>query len=210
MKTNFTYKDYTICLNYNDIKDLKNIIIYFKFYEWNKNELNVNCPVLTITKPKIEEYFAPYDRLEFKGNGDILVEDTKEIIELVKNNFNLIDTKFYLLGYSLGGLYVTYASFKMEVYGIISCSGSLWYPDFFDYVKNNMPLCKKSYFSIGDKETKGRNGLFKNNIKLTEDVSNYFAKFNKSYFVLNEGNHFTNVESRMEEGISVLLDSEEL
>lgn len=210
MKTNFTYKDYTICLNYEDTKDLKDIIIYFKFYEWNKNELNVNCPILTITKPKIEEYFPPYDRLEFKGNGDILVEDTKEIISLVKNTLNLSNTKFYLLGYSLGGLFVTYASFKMEVYGIISCSGSLWYPDFWDYVKNNKPLCKKAYFSIGDKEIKGRNGLFKNNIKLTEDVSNYFAKFTKSYFVLNEGNHFTNVESRMEEGISVILDSEEL
>ncbi len=209
MKTSFDYLDYFIELNYTDISDLKNIIVYFKFYEWDKKSLNTKYPVLTITKPKIEEYFAPYDRLEFKGNADILIRDLKEIFKLVSHNFN-INPNFYLLGYSLGGLFVTYASLYLDVCGIISCSGSLWYPDFYEVLIKKRPRCKYAYFSIGDKETKGRNGLFKNNINLTRDVSAYFAKYAKSYFVLNEGNHFTDVEARMEKGINTILSSEEL
>ena len=209
MKIRFNYLDYFIELDYKEKKDLENIIFYFKFYEWDKKSLNSLYPILTITKPKIEEYFAPYDRLEFVGKADILINDLKEIIKLVKYNLN-IDPNIYLLGYSLGGLFVTYASLKLEIKGIISCSGSLWYPDFYDFLLSQKPRCKYAYFSIGDKETKGRNGLFKNNIKLTCDVSNYFNKFLKSYFVLNEGNHFTDVEKRMEKGINTILSSEEL
>ena len=206
MKTNIIYKDYQITFKYNELEKLDKLIIYLKFYEWDKKEIDVEN-ILTITKINIEDYFTPWPYEKFKGLANQLIFDLNEILNILESSFNFKNISYYTLGYSLGGLFACFSSFKMEkLSGFISCSGSLWYPKFKEFVFDNKPLnTKKCYFSIGDKETKGRGGLFKDNINITSTISNYFSLFCETKFELNEGNHFTNVEERILKGIKFIL-----
>ena len=58
-------------------------------------------------------------------------------------------------GYSLGGLFSLYAAVKTDLFGtVLSCSSSLWYPGFLDYLKEHLfkAAHPKLYMSVGEQE----------------------------------------------------------
>ena len=73
-----------------------------------------------------------------------------------------------IAGYSLAGLFALWATWNSGYFRrVASVSGSLWYPGFTDYIRNNEPKSgcgeksgpEKAYFSLGDRESRTRHPL---------------------------------------------------
>lgn len=114
-----------------------------------------------------------------------------------------------LAGYSLAGLFATWATFNSAAFGrVTSASGSLWYPDFTGYAAANEfarePAC--AYFSLGSKEARTPSRLLRNVAQGTRDVVDLFeARGVPTVFEQNPGNHFKEPALRMAKGIAWAL-----
>ena len=80
-----------------------------------------------------------------------------EIIPRIEGDAPRKPEQRVLAGYSLAGLFATWACFNSAAFGrVASASGSLWYPDFTGYAAANefarKPAC--AYFSLGSKEAR--------------------------------------------------------
>ncbi len=117
--------------------------------------------------------------------------------------------EIYLAGYSLAGLFAVYAAHHTDLFtGIVSASGSLWFPEFKIYMEKHQ-ICahlKKAYLSVGDKEAKTKNVLMKE----VQDNTAYAAERLSAQGVqiryeLNPGGHFVNPDERLAKGICWVL-----
>jgi len=87
-------------------------------------------------------------------------------------------------GYSLGGLFSLYAAVNNDLFGtVLSCSSSLWYPDFLDYLKEHpFKAAHSKLIALKDfYEPKFQAGDFK--------------------FTLEEGNHGNDIPGRVERAV---------
>ena len=87
-------------------------------------------------------------------------------------------------------------------------SGSLWYPEFRDYVQSHEMKRKpeKLYISLGDKEAKTRNPYMKTVRENTEVIVKYYQEAGIAVtWELNPGNHFRDAELRSAKGILGML-----
>lgn len=107
-----------------------------------------------------------------------------------------------LLGYSLGGLFSLWALYNTDAFANIgSCSGSLWFDGWLDYVKASAPQVEgRVYLSLGDREGKARN----QRMAAVEPVTLEMAQLLQSdthirdtIFEWNEGGHFDGVQQRL-------------
>ena len=114
-----------------------------------------------------------------------------------------------LAGYSLAGLFATWATFNSAAFErVASASGSLWYPDFAGYAAANEFACKpaSAYFSLGSKEARTPSRLLRNVAQGTRDVVELFeARGVPTVFEQNPGNHFKEPALRMAKGIAWAL-----
>ena len=105
-------------------------------------------------------------------------------------------------GYSLGGLFSLYAAVNTDLFGtVLSCSSSLWYPDFLDYLKAHPFKAShpKLYMSVGDQE-----GTTSTNLTAAQTCNTialkdfYEPKFQAGdfKFTLEEGNHGNDISGR--------------
>ena len=91
---------------------------------------------------------------------------------------------------------------------IVSASGSFWYPDFLEFVKENniSSNIEKIYFSLGNRESKVKNKILsevENNTKELENI--YKDKGINTVYIENDGNHFQEVSLRIAKGIKWVL-----
>lgn len=106
-------------------------------------------------------------------------------------------------GYSLGGLFSLYVGVNTDLFGtVLSCSSSLWYPDFLSYLKEHSfkALHPKLYMSVGDEEGLTASNLTKDQIPNTMAFKDWLEpKFqaNDFKFILEEGNHGDNIPERV-------------
>ena len=105
-------------------------------------------------------------------------------------------------GYSLGGLFSLYAAVNTDLFGtVLSCSSSLWYPDFLAYLKEHPFKAHhpKLYMSVGDEEgltaTNLTNHQIPNTMMLKDLLEPKFQPGNFK-FTLEEGNHGNNISGR--------------
>ncbi len=163
-----------------------------------------------------DRYFTPWrveeslkDR-EFMGEGDKMLEALKE--EIVP----LIDTqlpahgRLYIIGYSLAGLFALYALYEGGPFaGAASCSGSIWYPRWEEYIKEKTISQEAAvYLSLGKKEAKNTHPLMKKvgaNTELQYEYLKNNPLVSPLEFEWNEGGHFSNVEERIVKAILKLL-----
>lgn len=140
------------------------------------------------------------------GNEHLkLIED--KIIPEVRKRLLIKPKEYILAGYSLAGLFSIFAIINTNYFTkFVSGSGSLWYPNFIEYFKNNLSKYpKKVYLSLGNTEKNGRD-MSKCVQDKTEELL-YYLK-NKGIdviFELNEGGHFKNVYLRIAKGIKWIL-----
>ena len=105
-------------------------------------------------------------------------------------------------GYSLGGLFSLYAAVNNDLFGtVLSCSSSLWYPDFLDYLKEHpfKATHPKLYMSVGDQEGTTATNLTAEQTSNTIALKDFYEpKFQAGdfKFTLEEGNHGNNISGR--------------
>lgn len=128
-----------------------------------------------------------------------------EVIPRVEGDAPRKPEQRVLAGYSLAGLFATWACFNSTAFGrVASASGSLWYPDFTGYAAANefarKPAC--AYFSLGSKEAHTPSRLLRHVAQGTRDVVELFeARGVPTVFEQNPGNHFKEPALRMAKGI---------
>lgn len=114
-----------------------------------------------------------------------------------------------IAGYSLAGLFALYALYQTDVFErAASISGSLWFPDFKEYVFSHEMKRKpeKLYLSLGDKEAKTRNRYLKAVQENTETIAAHFREEEIDVTLeMNPGNHFKDASLRSAKGILAII-----
>ena len=174
-------------------------------------------PLLCINNLEWQKDMCPWDspalintEKDFIGGADeylSLLE--KEIIPKAVEILGEEPNCYALAGYSLAGLFALYAGYRSTLFSrIASVSGSLWYPDFLSFAKEKKMLSKaeKFYLSLGTEEAKTRHVVLSTIERKTRElVEHYQSSGYCVNFELNPGNHFYEVEQRIEKGIRWIM-----
>lgn len=114
-----------------------------------------------------------------------------------------------IAGYSLAGLFALWAAWNSDCFRrVASVSGSMWYPGFREYIRDNAPrtVMERAYFSLGDKESRTRHPLMGQVDACTSDIVEAVrSRCPDTVFQWNPGNHFNSPERRMARAIAWLL-----
>ena len=174
-------------------------------------------PLLCINNLNWQKDMCPWDspaliknEKDFIGGADeylFLLE--KEIIPRAVEILGEEPTYYALAGYSLAGLFALYAGYRSSLLSrIASVSGSLWYPDFVSFAKEEEMLSKveRLYLSLGTEEAKTKHAVLSTiESKTRELVEHYQSSGYCVNFELNPGNHFCEVEQRIEKAIRWIM-----
>lgn len=179
-------------------KDFSLLTIYD--FDWNNNLSPYKAP--TIFK----------GTSDFKGEAkDFLEQVILKLINEVTIKENIRPIYKGLVGYSMAGLFAVYALFKTDAFlKVGSVSGSLWYPNFVEFIKNNEVLHSIStfYMSLGDKEKMTKNQTMRqvedNSLIIFDRISSIIPH---SKFEFNKGNHFQDEALRFAKCIAYLLSN---
>lgn len=115
-----------------------------------------------------------------------------------------------IFGYSLAGLFSLWAFYESGLFNACgSCSGSLWYPGWGPYLQAaKAPPGSRVYLSLGQAEEKARNpqmAAVGDATRLTASILSADANITKTTLVWQEGGHFTNIQSRLEQAMGWLV-----
>lgn len=149
----------------------------------------------------------------YQGKADeYILELTETILPQIEQVLKYKPLYYGIAGYSLGGLFSLYSMYQTNQFArIVSASGSLWYPNFLDFIKDNTPLSKpeKVYLSLGDKEKNAKNDILKSVQDDTEEVFEFYKfKGIDVVYELNPGGHFKDCNLRTAKGIQWILSKE--
>ena len=141
----------------------------------------------------------------FQGGADAFIDSLKtEIISAAERDRKVTSRLF--IGYSLAGLFGLYLGTKTEQFsGIASVSGSLWYPGFIDYLRNNPMHAENIYLSLGDQEHLSRSHVLQKVYDCTKQTEEIFKPKQQTVFEVNPGGHFTDPLGREMKAIDWLL-----
>lgn len=147
----------------------------------------------------------------FLGKADAYIREMKsEIIPYVIDRIGGEPTWSAIAGYSLAGLFALYAGYQTDNFeAAASVSGSLWFPDFIEYMEAHKPSenLEAVYFSLGSKEHKVRNPVMAQVLDKTLRAKSILEKSGvKTIFETNPGNHFTDPGWRTAKGIAWILN----
>lgn len=148
---------------------------------------------------------------DFRGGADSFLQLlTEKIMPGVEAEINGKILWRGIAGYSLAGLFAVYALFKTDLFlRAASISGSLWFPNFKEYVCSGKLQCLPEcvYFSLGNKEGKTKNPYLQTVQRCTEEIAAFFQARNiDAAFQLNPGGHYTDIAARSAAGIRWLLE----
>ncbi len=176
----------------------------------------LNCTLVVISRLNWHQDMAPWDIPSIaKGfipctkGADLYLELlVNKIMPEVEKDISGILWRG-LVGYSLAGLFAIYSIYQTEVFSrVASISGSLWFPEFKEYVFSNKIRGKLDdlYFSLGDKECRTKNAYLKKVQENTENIVEFFQKKGiNTIFQKNIGGHNKEVVERIVAGIEWLL-----
>lgn len=121
-------------------------------------------------------------------------------------------------GYSLAGLFSLWAYFEKNLFdGAVSCSGSLWFNGWTEYVEEYgksidlLETQKKQhyiYLSLGEKEEKTKNAKMASVGDNTRELYRFLSERTKQFQCVlkwNKGGHFSEPELRIAKGIEWVL-----
>lgn len=200
-------------------------IVYANMFEDDAAEILLECEKLSV-KPF---HFVSITGLRWNGelspwrNDPVLTKDDNftgeaenymrffedKIIPFAEEN---IQPEFRVIaGYSMGGLFALYAPYISDAFsGIVSASGSAWFPGFVKYVREHefRRTPDAVYLSLGDKESRAKNGYLSTVQGCTEELySIYKNRSLNTIFELNPGNHFKDPSYRLAKGIAWAVNS---
>ena len=114
-----------------------------------------------------------------------------------------------IAGYSLAGLFALWAGWTSGNFArVASVSGSLWYPGFTDFIRDNAPIghIGKVCISLGDRESHTRHPLMSQVDTCTAAIVDAVkTRGIDTVFKWNPGNHFDHPERRMARAIAEMV-----
>ena len=152
---------------------------------------------------------------DYEGKADRYILELEENIipkikDIIINELKIEIISITLAGYSLAGLFSIYSIYKTNIFdNIISCSGSLWYPKFINYINSNSISRKPNiiYLSLGNKERNTKNIIMSKVEDNTTLIKEYFKSLGINViYEINDGNHFQDVEKRISKAIDKVLE----
>ena len=177
----------------------------------------VDCTLIEITNLVWEHDLSPWSAPAIMKNDSAFTGGADEYLSLLIDEIIPaveadIKPQFRgLAGYSLAGLFAIYATYRTDKFSkIASMSGSLWFPNFIEFVKSNQMKRKPDtiYLSLGDKEAKTKNKYLSQVQTATEEIYHFCESIGISTkFVLNQGGHLTNVNQRQIDGLKYILNN---
>ena len=183
--------------------------VYEKLNELNCPEMNL----LVIGNLKWEHDMTPWyapplfkDDTSYTGGADEYLDLLlTRIIPAAKERIDGEPSYTAIAGYSLAGLFALFSTYKSDAFDrAASISGSLWFPDFKEYVLKNemMKRPDKVYISLGDAEDRSRNPLIRAVRNNTEEIVDHYRGSGLDVtYELNHGNHFKDPVLRSAKGI---------
>lgn len=117
-----------------------------------------------------------------------------------------------LCGYSLGGLCALYAAYAGKAFGrIASVSGSLWYPGWEAFARDNPPAhaLQALWLSLGKKEARARPPFSQSKKAVLASAGRLSPFAQRSTLVWHEGGHFRDVAGRIAEALCWLFKRED-
>lgn len=182
-----------------------------------KEQEYFSFPLLCVNNLEWQKDMCPWDspalintEKDFIGGADeylSLLE--KEIIPKAVEILGEEPSHYALAGYSLAGLFALYAGYRSSLFSrFASVSGSLWYPDFLSFAKEKKMLSKveRIYLSLGIEEAKTKHVVLSTIERKTRElVEHYQSSGYCVNFELNPGNHFCEVERRIEKAIRWIM-----
>lgn len=160
---------------------------------------------------KWNEQFSPWSHevldSSFAGQG---IKTGKWLIEdylpYIREKYGT-SRPVYLMGYSLAGLFALWMLCESEEFaGALCCSGSLWYPDFVEYIRNNKPVNKDIYISLGGKEANTKDPLMASVGLATKEILEIVKSGNRVIFEQNSGGHFADSGKRLAKAIKWITE----
>lgn len=155
---------------------------------------------------------AVFGKEDFGGKAEVTLKWlTEHFVPYVESK--LPETVRFLVGYSLAGLFSLWVYCACVLFtGAVSCSGSLWYEGWMDYVRRRPADCRTErsylYLSLGDREELTKN----------RRMSTVGDNTRESYALLcrgkenvegvlewNQGGHFSETDLRISKGIYWIL-----
>ena len=168
-----------------------------------------------------EENFSPWCAPRVFAKGPNFGDGAQKTLDTLINHVipwtesELTDPPTYrvLVGYSLAGLFSLWAGVSQQVatfQRIGAVSGSFWFPGLLDYVNQQLSGgavgLTHAYLSLGDREARTPNPQI---MHVRENAELLASKLESvgitSTFELNRGNHFQNVEGRMQKALDWLV-----
>ena len=143
------------------------------------------------------------------GAPELLPLLTGQIVPQVEQLLDTPPLWRCLAGYSLGGLFAAWTAYHTDVFThILSASGSMWYPGWLEYARDNQlaDSVTQIYLSVGEQESTSRNAVLQTVGARTQALAELLAERGISTkFELNPGNHFKNPPLRVAKGIRWLI-----
>lgn len=143
------------------------------------------------------------------GAPELLPLLTGQIVPQVEQLLDTPPLWRCLAGYSLGGLFAAWTAYHTDVFThILSASGSMWYPGWLEYARDNQlaDSVTRVYLSVGEQESTSRNAVLQTVGERTQALAELLAERGISTkFELNPGNHFKNPPLRVAKGIKWLI-----
>lgn len=154
---------------------------------------------------------AVFGNDEFSGGGRKTLEWMAAVLDILSREIKDFSGAVKIVGgYSLAGLFALWAYYETGIFnGAVSCSGSLWFPGWEEYVQNHaVPEDGRIYLSLGKKEEKTRNPV---TAKIGDVTRGIYERYQTDERLLstalewNEGTHFTEPDVRTAKGFAWML-----
>lgn len=151
-----------------------------------------------------------YQGRKFSGGADRLLRFIPEFIAELRRRYCSSDdfTGAYLCGYSLGGLFALYAAAMSEpgsFSGAASCSGSMWFPGWTEFLRNH-PLHGRIYLSLGGKEKNSPDPLMASVGEKTRETERIAGRTAEVIFRQEAGGHFSKIPQRISRAVLALIE----
>ncbi|MFR9100684.1 MAG: alpha/beta hydrolase-fold protein, partial [Anaerostipes hadrus] len=122
-----------------------------------------------------------------------------------------VDREIYLIGYSLAGLFALWTAYETDIFSAIaSCSGSLWFEQWDEYVLHHQIKHESNiYLSLGGKEEKTKNPVMArvgDRTRTQEQILRNDPKVKHTTLEFNSGGHFADAQKRLAKAVKWLLE----
>ncbi|MDE7322058.1 MAG: alpha/beta hydrolase [Lachnospiraceae bacterium] len=190
--------------------------------------LNVRFLIVAYESENWNDDFSPWKAQAVFGNEEFGGKADKTLEWLMNKCIPYIDEAYvsyikdaleirrYAVGYSLAGLFSLWAYGECSLLtGAVSCSGSLWYKGWLEYVETHWAAFHRNrmdciYLSLGSKEEKTKNSLLStvgDNTRKTYKMLCGAPEGVRGALEWNAGGHFSDPGTRIAKGIYWILST---